>query len=1056
MSQPTKRTVKSSTAIMAILVVVAFCSVSGGSVFDDAKFKLDLRGDPNANAYIDAGEIGNAFDFSAASPVSAVYGGGNGQSSISAVQYASQGTAKYGTLPYVSDVSVTSPYSGSAVSRPCLVLPQETKTENGSTYWAENGILLPKSAVAPGDSGYVTIYARFKWDGKTSNPNLLVGNGWDGTYGNADNGISVYLNNDGNVGVLNNGAMPYCGAKVTAGIWYDLFVVAHNETINSAEKVLANVYLYKSNLGVSPTLTTSVCTNKPMTFSSSKTRLSIGCYLLNATGWHNPSPDNSGNPRPRAFRGTIADVMLWDHAITTLEMSEVMAGGTRGGEWQIGAANNSADEFGDSNPAAAFEPRTMSWSRLRKTLDASNPTLSIATTMTSSEHQISRALTFLPILSGGSAPVEVALNGTTVGEIDLASETSITLPKELWRHDGTANTITITRSGSASGTIQFDAISLAPTPTATSVLDDAFFKLDLRGGASTFTQPGDLGNAFTFSSASPIVGFMGDQRGPRTYTSDYGNLPAQETAAVTNPYYPYTTNTQTVLHFYQDQKSDTTSVRSSIVIPGAAPRGPVQTFYLRFRWDGKAPASTDNPSYVFQSGNSENGYAATGVAMYINQTSVTGNATTNACIGFKGSNASDSLTDLMIKAGEWNDVFVTFSQNAGNTAYTATGTLCKPVASGDNFSPPSLITESKTVSKALSFNTENLTIGGYHDSSAGATPTRAFRGLIADFMIWDRALTDEEKIEVMAGQHGAKWRVGAINGSADEFTDADPASVFEPQSMPWRQMRKTLDASHPTLALKSPLAAYETGKAMILHVDPIFSGTGTSVPVSVAVNGAVIGSFDLAERHNFIIEKRMLKRDGDGNVTVTLTRTETTGSVAIDAITLSGSWQITDDDGASNGMLNEKYSPQFTFAGDDNPKHSTSSLSVGSNAMSTNFTFGVWMPAGMSGTCGWKFRTKTTSRSNPIDGLDARHTVYVNGTAVGWHNGWFAANEAFTLDIPAGTLHDGMNYVQWVQTLPTRADQQAVEGKPGIFQYYDFWAMDLISPTKYGMVIIIR
>ena len=182
MSQPTKRTVKSSTAIVAILVVVAFGSVSGGSVFDDAKFKLNLRGDPNANAYIDAGEVGNAFDFSAASPDSVIYGGGNGKSNISAEQYDSQGTATYGTLPYVSDVSVTSPYDGSVVSRPCLVMPQETKTENSSTYWAENGVVMPNSGVQPGSSGYVTIYSRFKWDGSTSNPNLLVGNGWNGTY----------------------------------------------------------------------------------------------------------------------------------------------------------------------------------------------------------------------------------------------------------------------------------------------------------------------------------------------------------------------------------------------------------------------------------------------------------------------------------------------------------------------------------------------------------------------------------------------------------------------------------------------------------------------------------------------------------------------------------------------------------------------------------------------------------------------------------------------------------------------------------------------------------
>lgn len=1036
---------KDEMMICAAAVAAMFGSAFGGSVIDDAKFKLDLRGDTTNVGYIDAGEVGNAFDYSAASPDSVQYGGGNGKSNISAEQYATFGYAKYGTLPYVSSVSVVNPYDGSTSSRPCLVLPQGTKTENDATKWAENGILLPESAVPPGSDGYVTIYARFKWDGKTSSPNHLVGNGWDGTYANADNGISVYLNNSGDIGILNNGAMPSCGAKVTAGNWYDLFVVAHNETINSAEKAVAKVYLYKANLGASPTLTTSVCTNTPMTFSSSKTRLSIGCYLLNSTGW-------ATKTNPRAFKGTIADVMLWDRAITTAEMSEVMAGTVRGGEWQIGAINGNADEFGDTDPAAVFEPLSMPWNRMRKTLAAS---LSIATTMTSSEHQMSRTLTFTPILSGAMAQVEVSLNGTAVGEINLATTTSVTLPKELWKHDGTANTITVTRTAAASGTIQFDAISLAPAPTVTSVLDDAFFKLDLRGGVSDFTKPGDLGNVFDFSAASPLVGYMGDQRGPRTYTASYGNLPAQEIVNVTNPYYPYTTNTQNVLHFYQDQKSATTSVRSSVVIPGAAPQGSVQTFYVRFRWDGKPPATTDNPSYVFQSGNAENGYKTTGVAMYINQTSVSEDlATTNACIGYRGSDSSDSLEDVKIKAGDWNDVFITFARNADNTKYMVTGTLCKPVASGaSNFSPPSLITQTDNVSKALSFDTANLTIGGYHESSAGATPTRAFRGLIADFMIWDRALTDNEKIEVMAGQHGAKWRIGAINGSADEFNDTDPAAVYEPQSMPWRQMRKTLDSSHPTLTLKSPLATFEAGKAMILHVDPLFTGTPASVPVSVSVNGAVVGSFDLAETRNFIIERRFWQRDGSGNVTVALTRTETTGSVAIDALSLSGSWQNAEDDGDSNGMLNQPYSPSRAFAGDTDVKHFTSAMSVG--ASTTNYTFGVWVPTGASAECGWKFRTKTTSRSNPIDGLDAQHTVYVNGTAVGSHDGWFAANEAFTLDIPAGTLHDGMNYVQWVQTRPTRTAQQAVDGKPGVFQFYDYWGMTLVPPPK-GMRFLIR
>ena len=193
-----------SQAIFCASILAAAAATAG--VIDDAKFRLGLYGDPNNNAYIDAGEVGNAFDYSAASPDSVVYGGGNGRSSISASQYATGGYATYGTLPYVSSVSVVNPYDGSTTSRPCLILPQNKKTENDKTYWAENGVVLPASAVAPGDSGYVTIYSRFKWDGNTSEPNLLIGNGWNGTYSSNVNGLSIYLKggaNDGKIGILN-------------------------------------------------------------------------------------------------------------------------------------------------------------------------------------------------------------------------------------------------------------------------------------------------------------------------------------------------------------------------------------------------------------------------------------------------------------------------------------------------------------------------------------------------------------------------------------------------------------------------------------------------------------------------------------------------------------------------------------------------------------------------------------------------------------------------------------------------------------------------------------
>ena len=40
---------------------VLLAAAAQASVIDDAKFKLGLHGDPNANAYIDAGEVGCAF-----------------------------------------------------------------------------------------------------------------------------------------------------------------------------------------------------------------------------------------------------------------------------------------------------------------------------------------------------------------------------------------------------------------------------------------------------------------------------------------------------------------------------------------------------------------------------------------------------------------------------------------------------------------------------------------------------------------------------------------------------------------------------------------------------------------------------------------------------------------------------------------------------------------------------------------------------------------------------------------------------------------------------------
>ena len=103
--------------VVSALAMAATAASAG--VFDDAKFKLDIRGDANGNAYIDANEVGDALDFSAASPKKSYYGGGDGQSSITADQYASGGTAQYGTMPYISTAAIENS-DGSTTSFPCI------------------------------------------------------------------------------------------------------------------------------------------------------------------------------------------------------------------------------------------------------------------------------------------------------------------------------------------------------------------------------------------------------------------------------------------------------------------------------------------------------------------------------------------------------------------------------------------------------------------------------------------------------------------------------------------------------------------------------------------------------------------------------------------------------------------------------------------------------------------------------------------------------------------------------------------------------------------------
>ena len=592
----------------------------------------------------------------------------------------------------------------------------------------------------------------------------------------------------------------------------------------------------------------------------------------------------------------------------------------------------------------------------------------------------------------------------------------------------------------------------AAPESAGGVLADAAFSLDLRGDldGDGLLGPGEIGNALDFSSPAPVAAGFGDARGFQSYGAAYAavTLPAQETAVVTNPLFRATSGEARVLRFYQDNTSadGLKSAVTGVVLSNAATHAETQTFYVRFRWDGMGEATTAMPAYMINNGTAASGWADCGTSVYVNT-----NSAGVPVLGFRGAKDSGQFANCRIAQGEWTDAFVTFAQNAGNTGYSVTASCCTNATTGR----PALVTQTVSKSVPLLFDSPNVALGLYHDSSPQAETTRAFRGAIADLKIWDRALTDAEKYEVMAGRHGAKWTVGAANGSGDEFNDGLDAGVpvsdpYLPESQPWNRMRKALTAQEPSLSLSSPLAAHEAGKTVALAVSPILAGTGASATVAVSVNGAAVGSLDLAQKTTLLLPRDSWRPDASGNVTVTIARTgDLSGAIVFDALTLSGSWQASAEDASNSGLSEQPLLAPHFFAGDGDSARFPANNSVGANM--TNYTFHVYVPGGLDAECSWRFKTKVLYSHNAAAFPDQAHELVVNGAKVAAHSGAFEPGEVFAADIPGDALHPGLNDVQWVQTAPAKADL----GGSGLYQTYDYWAMTLLPPPD-AFVMIVR
>ena len=443
---------------MRKLTFAAFVAVTsmafGVSLNDGLVFDLDLSaGDANGNGRVDKEEVSDRITAHAATP-----------NTVSAIQYNESLLAEGFEPITINPADVTDPYHGLwsvTNSRPCLYFPQSMPD---STKCAAHYV---KFKTCPINSD-CTVRLRFKWDGNTytGSHNIFIAmNGYQWTAPGYGWGVGLlsYGSTSGMTAakLLNMvGQKSHTGLSVTAGIWYD--VVYTIEAIDDSSCKVAMYLCAESSASGSyrPAIThTSATLATKLSPIYSSNGFWLGGENKGTAAW----VATTANTAKNVFRGTIADVQVWNRILSADEVCMLFSG-ARGEIWSIGAANGKADEFGDATDTpATFNVETDAWGDFPRSLDASRTEVTLSAPWQEANTNMPQVLTITPLLSGAAAlscPVEILVNGTSAGTMDLASEHEFRICKKLIQRNTVGRLEITIRRTTTDGTLEFDALSL--------------------------------------------------------------------------------------------------------------------------------------------------------------------------------------------------------------------------------------------------------------------------------------------------------------------------------------------------------------------------------------------------------------------------------------------------------------------------------------------------------------------------------------------------------------------------------------------------------------------
>ena len=313
---------------------------------------------------------------------------------------------------------------------------------------------------------------------------------------------------------------------------------------------------------------------------------------------------------------------------------------------------------------------------------------------------------------------------------------------------------------------------------------------------------------------------------------------------------------------------------------------------------------------------------------------------------------------------------------------------------------------------------------GYHGSGnnpmgnsfVDAANDDGFTGSIHEIKVYDRWMTEAEMLQCLGGMDPI-CAIGSANGSADEFSDANAAAVYEPATMDWSRMRKTLNGSTPSTSIRWNLDADNLALSRLVEVrllkDSSFSGDDR---IRLDVNGARVGRWTVPADgivRFFIQANRLAGLPQDAvtglyPLTLTLTREGSmSGDIKFDSLVVEGAWQLGKNDNSADEFASsdQTYHAYNYFLGQNDLKKLRVSTAGQGLYRDTDVHFGIadWLAA----NCDYRLTVKSTA-SNA-----ASMNLYLNDMSAAYDSidaGGLAGGRVWT--IPAGTFLGGGNCIR--------------------------------------------